>query len=140
VTTRAWWLSASLCAGIGACGSGEPEAPTFAELDQAVLTPRCTAPCHSGGEFAAGGLDLEPDPYAALVDVPASAPECAGKGTRVVPGDPDRSLLYTKVIARIRGTTAPCGETMPLGVDLLPLPDQEAELIRAWIAGGAPER
>jgi hypothetical protein len=138
VISARWPLAILLCASLAACGSDEPgDVPTFAELDQAVLTPRCTAPCHSGGEFAAGGLDLQPDSHAALVDVPATAPACVGQGKRVVAGDPGASLLYSKVIAKIDGTAPPCGETMPLGADVPALPEEEAEMIRKWIAAGA---
>jgi hypothetical protein len=71
--------------------------------------------------------------YAALVNI--AAHEICG-GTRVVPGQPEQSYLYRKVV-----DASPCdGERMPhrgmLGT-VPPLPDAEIATLRDWIAGGA---
>ncbi len=52
------------------------------------------------------------------------------RGPVVVPGDPEASELYR----RITGASQP---SMPLGQP--PLPPQEIETIRRWIAEGAPK-
>lgn len=51
----------------------------------------------------------------------------------VVPGDPDASLLFTKV----NSNNPPVGVRMPRS--LPPLSDQEVELIRLWIEQGAQD-
>ena len=61
--------------------------------------------------------------YGALVD-----------GRRVVPGDPESSVLYDRVSASC-APGASC-ERMPLGLD--PLGRTEIEAIRGWIEAGAP--
>lgn len=71
--------------------------------------------------------------YAALVNV-AALETCGGK--RVVPGDPEHSYLYRKVVDQ-----PPCdGERMPhpgMLANSQPLPDPAIATIRTWIAGGA---
>jgi hypothetical protein len=126
-------------AGCGA-GSGEgldengapvPVAPPvnsdFQEIQDTVFTPICTA-CHVGAT-APRGLRLDaPNSYAMLVNV-ASVEVPALQ--RVAPGNPDMSYLVQK----IEGTAA-VGGRMPLGG--APLPQDRIDLIRRWIAAGAP--
>jgi hypothetical protein len=126
-------------AGCGA-GSGEgldengvpvPVAPPvnsdFQEIQDTVFTPICTA-CHIGAT-APRGLRLDaPNSYAMLVNV-ASVEVPALQ--RVAPGNPDMSYLVQK----IEGTAA-VGGRMPLGG--APLPQDRIDLIRRWIAAGAP--
>ena len=136
-------LVAALFAGgcsddVGGTGGG-PDAIGFARIDEEILKPRCTFACHSGGEFAAGGLDLEVEPRAALVDQEATDPMCEGAGKRVVPFEPEQSLLYLKVAARLAGEAASCGDTMPPGPNEPPLEEDQVALIREWIEAGAPE-
>jgi hypothetical protein len=80
-----------------------------------------------------GKLDMsaQDKAYTNLVNVAAAGSECSGKGTRVVPGNADGSLLYLKVSA----DAPPCGGKMPLG--LTPIPKTQADMIDAWIADGA---
>lgn len=59
---------------------------------QAIFNDSCVA-CHSASGQS-GGLDLETDAYAAIVDQASSA--YAGR-TLVVPGNPDASFLYLKM-------------------------------------------
>ncbi len=84
-----------------------------------VLRTRC-ARCHGGAAFGAranrGGFDHILD-RAALID-----------GDLIVPGDPDRSLLYRRVRD---GEMPPAGQPRPT--------DAEREALRTWIAAGAPD-
>jgi hypothetical protein len=135
-----------LGAGLGAaaCGPDDgsdlpPLEPTFASLDANVFFPRCTAPCHSGGEdFAAGGLDLEPDARLALLDVEAASNKCGDSGlTLLVAGDPEASLAYLKIVTKSEDTEPPCGDPMPSGSTRPPLTGAQIEALRAWIEAGA---
>lgn len=79
--------------------------------------------CHGSTETAAG-LDLTfSDPAVDLVNVPSGT--CNG-WTRVVPGDPEQSLLWRKLYSE----TAPCGEPMPLGTHLDAV---SLGCVRSWI-------
>jgi hypothetical protein len=129
-----------------ACG-GTPEekpasdddpAPTLSSLRSSIFDSKCTTACHSGGNSAAGMLDMSHDLHAALVGVAATSSPCRSKQQkRVVAGDPNASLLYLKVMAKIHDAEAPCGESMPESVSFPALSTDEAELIRRWIAAGA---
>jgi hypothetical protein len=141
---RALALSIAAVAVVAGCGTaagtgGDPT-PSLSYLRDQVFASRCTGPCHSGGENAAGGLDMSQDLHAALISVPATAAVCAGTTMmRVVPDDPEASLLYAKVVDKIEGAAPPCGETMPLGDDVPALSGEESDLIRRWILAGAPD-
>jgi hypothetical protein len=118
---------------MNACGgddTNEPPAPTFTELYDELLFPNCAGGiCHGGG---AGSLDLSTRDaaYGALVSVAAMGPQCGSSGARrVVPGDPDASLMYQKLLPN-----PPCGARMP-GVGALT--DDDIERIGAWIEDGA---
>jgi hypothetical protein len=116
------------------------EPPRYAELQADVFEPSCTFACHSGGEFAAGGLDMESPPDVALVEVIATAVPCTGAGwMRVVRGRPDESLLYLKVAAKHDGVEAPCGDVMPSGAERPALSTEQLARVRSWIEAGAPE-
>ena len=128
------------CGDDGSGVGGGASTVTFARIDEEILKPNCTFACHSGGEFAAGGLDLEIEPLAALIEQNATAAVCAGGGQRVVPFEPEASLLYLKVVAKLEGDAAPCGDAMPPpGASEPALPEEQVELIREWIEAGAPE-
>ena len=125
-----------------ASSPGETAAPQpgFAKINSEIFEPNCTFACHSGGAFAAGGLDMKADPYRTLVDVRPVASVCkADPMVRVAPGDPDKSLVYVKVVAKVEGKPAPCGDGMPAGVDRAALTADEVDVIRAWIEDGAPD-
>ncbi len=131
------------CAALGlvlaasACGNEVPT--TFSGINAQIFSRSCTFACHSGGEFAAGGLDLEGDAYHALVRKPAVAAACLDAGfERVTPGDPDASLLIQKIEAKVDGTHPPCGAEMPSGLRRAALDPDEAEAIRIWVQKGAP--
>jgi hypothetical protein len=107
---------------------------TFAIIQKRIFGPKgCrVATCH--GEFKAGGLDLRLGAaHASLVDQPATTVAAAG-ALRVAPGDPDASFLWRKVT----GALEP-GEGSPMpAAGASPLDALELELVRAWIADGAP--
>ena len=97
------------------------DAARFPALYTNVLSASCSgATCHD--RVAAGGVDFSSESRAFTTLL-----------TRVVPGDPDGSILYQRITPGL--CTGTC-EPMPLGRD--PLPDDERELIRAWITAGAP--
>ncbi len=99
----------------------------FQEIQSTIFTPICTA-CHVGAG-APRGLRLdEANSFALLVNVASS--EVPGL-LRVNPGDPDQSYLVQK----IEGTAA-VGGRMPLGGP--PLAQDRIDLVRNWIAAGAP--
>lgn len=85
-----------------------------------LLTNHCVG-CHSGPKPEAR---YDVSSYGALL-------ESRADGTaRIVPGEPDASPL----LALVRGDQQP---RMPLGEP--PLAEADIELLRAWIAAGAPE-
>ena len=94
------------------------------------ITPSCSSfsTCHAGA-VGAGQLKLDVDPYAALVGV--ESPTVAGK-IRVVAGDPDASYIMEKLTS----ATPADGTQMPPGA---PLDAERLELVRGWIADGAPD-
>lgn len=104
-----------------------PASATFTEVNDQVLSARCaTIGCH-GAFLPQRGLDLQTDPYEAIVDVMSSTTDDL---TYVVPGDPEASFLYQKIATN----SPPAGLRMP---PLVPLNDESIELVRSWIAGGA---
>lgn len=120
---------------LAACTAGNGEGldedgqaeTTFQEIQQTVFTPICTQ-CHIGAT-APVGLRLDAaNSYALLVNV--ASVEVPGL-MRVNPGNPDQSYLVQK----IQGNAA-VGARMPLGQ--APLPQDRIDLIRQWIAEGAP--
>ena len=103
---------------------------SFADVWDILSTSRCPS-CHTGGSPPAGlNLSSENTAFTQLVDVTAS--ECSPGRTRVEPGNPDASYLVDK----LAGTNLCAGQRMPLGGPFLSA--AELELIRTWIASGAP--
>jgi hypothetical protein len=107
-----------------------PPSPTFGYLYDNVFKTCRIATCHGAG---IAGVDMTSRlaAYASLVSQP---PQPMGrcestKLIRVVPSDPDKSLLVAKL-----EVNAPCGQQMPIG-GLLPA--EQRALIRTWIAQGA---
>jgi hypothetical protein len=84
-----------------------------------------------GDGFTTGKLDMssQATAFMNLVGVAAAGAECGGKGTRVVAGNADMSILFQKV------TTPTCGSQMPLGGT--PLTGAQTEEIQSWINAGA---
>jgi hypothetical protein len=106
---------------------------TLTQVYEMVYTPSC-AVCHSMAPNDSmngmlGMIRSKDQFYNALVNKPAQGTACSSKGTYVVPGEPDSSLLVQKLSA------APgCGVSMPLGGMLQPM---HATLMGDWIASGA---
>jgi len=139
------------CGGGGGGGAGTPApeptqspAPnecsatfdgTFDAIQELVFERHgCAADaCH--GSARSGALDLRPEAaYASLIEVPSAGSTLP----RVVPGDDDRSYLWRKLAAKtIPGSVEIGGSPMPIGDTTLS--EDELELVRLWIKGGAPE-
>ena len=127
------WVGAVACAGDGT-GLDEFEddaAVTIADV-QPVFSVNCAVSgCHTGAS-PAQGMDLGAGQAFSSVENVASLE--LHTMNRVTPTQPDDSYLVHK----IQGTHVDqggSGSRMPLGRS--PLPQDEIDLIRAWIAGGA---
>lgn len=104
-----------------------PVQSDFQEIQDTVFTPICTQ-CHIGAT-APQGLRLDAaNSYALLVNVASNEVPAL---LRVNPGNPDQSYIVQK----IQGNAA-VGGRMPLGQAALP--QDRIDLIRGWIAAGAP--
>lgn len=114
--------------GGGGSGGGSCADPTFAPVVRLFATTCAGTSCHSNGP---GGQ------FPPLVDEPASAwidekSHASPNASLVVPGHPEQSFLYLK----LTGAQGPSGGAlMPLGAAM---PIAQADLVRAWIAAGAP--
>ena len=111
-----------------------PPPATFATLERQVFAVSCASvSCH--GAAASGGLTLATgSAYANLVGVPATNPAAHAAGLlRVVPGDPGASFLLDKLTGML---TVDEGDPMPRVGG--PLPAARLDLVRRWIAAGAP--
>ncbi len=109
--------------------------PTFSSIRANILEAQDSAgrraciQCHTNvGRNPAAGLNLAADPYAALVNVPARNKPGA---IHVVPGDPDGSYLYQKLI----GAPGIAGLRMPLAPPYLT--EGQLLIVRRWIQNGA---
>ncbi len=91
-------------------------APDIAEQAVNILRQSCWS-CH--GEDRMSGLDLR---------TRAGAVEGGGRGVAIRPGKPEESLLYQYL-------TGKASPRMPLGAELS---GDQIELLRKWIAEGAP--
>lgn len=109
---------------------------TFAHIERRIFGPRgCRAETCHGSAAGAGGLDLRTGrSYDSLVGIAAANAAAAADGKlRVAPGDPDASFLLDKLSGEL---TAAEGAQMPdVG---RALNAGELDLVRAWIAAGAP--
>jgi len=106
---------------------GPPANNDFQQIQATIFTPVCTV-CHAGAS-APQGLRLdEGNSYALLVNVASNE---VSSLLRVNPGNPDTSYLVQK----IQGN-ALVGARMPLGGP--PLTQAQIDLVRGWIAAGAP--
>lgn len=125
------WLAIPACDDTVFPGGGGGGAPIGDETGwcavRQVFAGSCTS-CHSSSS-ALGGLDLESDPWAAVVGVTSAA-----YGVPLVTaGDPDASLLLRK----LEGTQgADEGSSMPPGSSVSP---DVVAVFRTWIADGADQ-
>lgn len=110
-------------------GCGGPP-PTLKRVETEVFAKSCTfSSCHSASA-PAEGLNLESPTHAKLVGVKARATGATDL-TLVVPGKPDDSYLYQKLMQ----TKPRVGAQMPNNGD--PLEAGRMTLVRDWIAAGA---
>lgn len=90
----------------------------------------CTS-CHNGGDSINSSFSLYPDDaLATTIDQPTESE--TGEGIRVVPGDPDQSVLYvTVVLAGDPGYRGPFKAMPPIGVNTT---DEDADAVLGnWI-------
>jgi hypothetical protein len=106
---------------------GPPVVSDFQQIQDTVFTPICSQ-CHIGAN-APLGLRLDAaNSYALLVNVASGEVPSL---LRVNPGNPNQSYIVQKISG-----TAAVGGRMPLGQAALP--QDRIDLIRQWIASGAP--
>jgi hypothetical protein len=131
-----------LVAAVAAALAGCPMAPTptptppasFAMIQRTIFSPSCAvATCHDATSHT-GNLVLEEDAsYEQLVGVAPDIFTARERGLlRVDPGQPDNSLLLLK----LAGPSPDLGSRMPLVGG--PLAPADIQLVRDWIAQGAP--
>lgn len=128
--------AAGAAAGRGATGSEEPAGnpSAFSAIYTQIMAQRCAGPlCHSGSSTG-GSLSLQGGSASAvrtsILNRPASGSQCMASGmSLVVPGSPDMSLLYRKLV-----DMPPCGSRMPPTGSLTM---EEIDRVRTWIANGA---
>ena len=141
-------LALVYCAfGVG-CSAPPPPPSSFTEVYDRVIGQSCaSAYCHYynvGIRFSALDMSSQTIAYWNLVGQPCLGPSCSEMGTRVIPGDPNSSLLYQKVSQDM----PPCGARMPADPTALlesgtavfsgtPLPQDQQKLIYDWISAGA---
>ncbi len=113
-----------ICVVCGIGGSSTAAEPTYWKDVRPILRKNCTV-CHREAKLK------EPEISAGLaLDTPANILK-GGKAPVIKPGKPDESLLIELL------TTGDPKKRMPLDGD--PLPPESVDLIRRWIAAGAPE-
>lgn len=130
----------------GAAGMAAPSGPpTFTRVWNEVLMGKtCSSSfCHGAGTGMLH-MDSPTIAYMNLVGVPAAGEKCGTSGKmRVVPGDPDNSLLFEKM----SHDPPSCGDLMPIGAKIEPNcistvssvcnTQAELQLVHDWIAMGA---
>jgi hypothetical protein len=137
-------LLSSLCAcllaacagdGEGAPADAPPTAATLERLQAQVFDVSCSSDsCHSS-VGRAGNLVLEAGAsWDQLVDQPPSNPVAAAHGwKRVESGNPDNSFIVAKLTNNLAA-----GEGFPMPYNAAPLDTDTIDVLRAWIAAGAP--
>ncbi len=113
---------------------------SFALLQSKIFSTACLN-CHAaGGAFAAqSGLVLDAAvAYKNLVNAPVKDANAAADGLKMVaPGQPDKSLLYQKLLQWNPSHPKSYGSPMPLGGSSLSV--GQIEFVKRWIEAGAPE-
>ena len=113
-------------------GADDSDAPTtditLAQISEQIFALKCVG-CHGGGSPSAN-MSLESGVVAAEIINVASSQNSDIK--RVDPGNPDGSYLLIK----LRADEDMVSQQMPLGGGALS--DEQIEMVRKWIAGGAP--
>ncbi len=109
--------------------AGNPDA-TLTQVQAMIFTQSCAfSGCHGGGSPAQGMSLVAGQAHSNIVGVASN--EQPGLN-RIEPGSPETSYLYLKVI----GDSSISGSRMPAGAPALGA--EEIELLRQWIARGAP--
>lgn len=94
---------------------------------QDIFTTSC-GPCHASGNSGGLTLDSAESSLTNLVGQAVRGVPCTS-AVRVVPGNSSMSYL----VGKLRGSPGICGQQMPRG--LPPLPEEQLQLIEAWIDG-----
>ena len=142
-------LSASVALSSG-CGSKTPSsANSFTKVYAEIIQPTCSNDfCHFNSvsiRYSALDLSSKVRAYWSLVGQPCMGPACSQSGMRVVPWQPDRSVMYQKL-----SPSPPCGIQMPADLTTFstngtselkfsgpPLSADQQQLIYNWIQEGA---
>ncbi len=116
------------------------EKSSFAQLQELVIEPQCNS-CHADGKpFAIqSGLVLDAKvAYKNLINAPVKDAVGIAHGMKqVVPGKPEESFLYTKLILWDPKQLQHFGSPMPLGTRSLSV--GQLDFVKKWILAGAPE-
>ena len=156
-------LCVSAVLSLGCDSGGPPGANSFTKVYTETIQPKCSNDfCHYNGVgLVFSGLDLSSKvrAYSSLVGMPCMG-SCYQRGTRAVPGDPEKSVFYLKLLDQMPSGTVRCGIQMPAdttgyrtnglsavkfldcedaGPDCRPatLPAEEQNRIHEWIQEGA---
>jgi len=130
------WCQSTYCED-GFCAPKPAKDVTFKDVWDMVFAPKgCSnGACH-GSMLSPMSFEGPETAYWQLVGAPAAQFWC-GLDTRVVPGDPESSILWHRVRPMELDDAQWCGQKMPLGSEGLTL--SEAQLIYDWIDAGAPQ-
>ena len=121
--------SASADAGGATCPDAGAGVATLCEIQQTIFTPICAkSGCHDATTASMQLVLTEGQSFAKTVNV-ASVEQPST--SRVAPGNPSASYLYTKIAPGV----PPVGSRMPLNGPYLS--QSQLELISAWITNGA---
>jgi hypothetical protein len=124
-----------------------PVAKWIENIYPTVIVPWCGMKCHNANDATGGGLDLYPLDQARawrnlVTQDPKQSYMCYQKGKRVVPGNPEMSIVYSKLIdkpicghAEPQGT--PAGMLYPSTRTFVPLPNDQICMFYTWIKAGA---
>ena len=132
-----------------------PAANSFTKIYTETIQPKCSSNfCHYNGvpiRFSALDLSSKVRAYWSLVDLPCMGP-CQQTGMRVLPGQPEASVMYIKVLDPLPAGMSRCGTEMPADTtgystngtsDLTfsgpALSSDEQARIRDWIQEGAQD-
>ena len=113
-------------------GDGQIQAETAWVLG--YVTGNCTH-CHNGEpDLANSSFDLRPDVFLANTVGRETESSASGLGVRIVPGDPDASVLYLAFTHQDNGTDIKA--MPPLGIQLRDV--AAGERMRDWISSLQP--
>lgn len=120
-------IEAAFCGSNGSCHDRTEREGELMLGEKGTNVPQTNAEFHAQLTGPALGVDHNNN----------NAPICKDKGMRVVPGNPDASILIQKIDTRMTPT---CGSRMPRGAPYCfqQIPIRDVNTIRAWVAAGAP--